>query len=419
MRLTPRVCERFKNRPDARGVIESEMPRWPLLGLVVLAGCGGAHAVTRHPPRATRPAPAAEPPPPSASSVERQREDDSVWKTDFSKHSVPLGSFVPGGPPRDGIPPIDHPRPVSSAAGDRFLSPREPVIAVVVGGQARAYPEQILVWHEIVNDTLGGRPILVSYCPLCNSALAFDRRVRGRTLTFGTTGKLRNSDLVMWDRQTQSWWQQFTGAALVGRYTGTRLAPIDAQVLSWAQFKAAYPSGTVLSRRTGFDRPYGSNPYVGYDRGVPTFYGGRLDPRLPPMERVVAVFAGGRAAVVPFSTLTRHPVVTGAVGGQPLVVLYARGVVSVLDESAIARSRDVGAAAVFDPRVNGRTLTFTPAGSGTFRDQTGTTWNLAGRAIRGPLRRRHLRALRHDEQFWFALAAFVPHARLLGVASGG
>jgi hypothetical protein len=316
--------------------------------LVALAGCGGAHAVRHHQPRPARAAPPAEPSLPSGSSVELQREEDSVWKTDFSKHSVPLGSFEAGGPPRDGIPPIDHPRPVSLADGDRFLSPREPVIAVVVGGQARAYPEQILVWHEIVDDTLVGRPILVSYCPLCNSALAFDRRVRGRTLTFGTTGKLRNSDLVMWDRQTQSWWQQFTGTALVGRYTGTRLSPIDAQVLSWAQFKAAYPGGTVLSRRTGFDRPYGSNPYVGYDtvpNTRPTFYGGRLDPRLPPLERVVAVFAGDQAAVVPFSTLSRHTVLTGTVGAQPLVVLYAHGVVSALDESAIARSRDVGAAA--------------------------------------------------------------------------
>jgi Protein of unknown function (DUF3179) len=391
----------------------------PLVAVVLgLAGCGGGHAARpAHGTRPSGPEPPQEAPPPSQSSVELQREEDSVWKTDFSKHSVPIGEFLPGGPPRDGIPPIDHPRPVSLAAGDRFLAAREPVIAIAVAGQARAYPEQILVWHELVNDTLGGRPILVSYCPLCNSALAFDRRVRGRTLSFGTTGKLRNSDLVMWDRQTQSWWQQIAGTALVGHYTGARLSSIDAQVLSWAQFKAAYPHGTVLSRRTGFDRPYGANPYVGYDTVPstrPTFYGGRLDPRLPPLERVVAVFAGGQVVVVPFSTLARRPVVTGVVGGRPFVVLYARGVVSALDEPVIARSRDVGAAGAFDPRLGSRTLSFTATGNGTFRDQTGTTWNLAGHAIQGPLRGRRLRALRHDEQFWFALAAFIPQARLAG-----
>jgi Protein of unknown function (DUF3179) len=339
------------------------------------------------------------------------------WKTDFARHLVPLSEFEDGGPPRDGIPPIDQPRPVGLRAGDRFLSPREPVIAVRVGGAARAYPEQILVWHEIVNDTLGGRPVAVTYCPLCNSALAFDRRVAGRTLTFGTTGKLRNSDLVMWDRQTQSWWQQFTGTALVGRYTGTRLRPIDAQVLSW-QFKAAHPRGTVLSRRTGFDRPYGENPYVGYDRGRPTFYGGRLDPRLPPMERVVAVFSGRDTGVVPFSTLARQPVVTATLAGKPLVVLFAHGVASSLDQHRIAKSRDVGTAGVFDPRSGGRGLRLVAARGGTFRDQTRTTWDISGRALSGPLRGQRLRALRHDEQFWFALAAFAPHARLLAAGLG-
>lgn len=290
------------------------------------------------------------------------------------------------------------------------------MIAVDIGGQARAYPEQILVWHEIVNDNLGGVPITVSYCPLCNSALVFDRRVDNRTLTFGTTGKLRDSNLVMWDRQTQSWWQQFTGTALVGRYTATTLRPLDSQVLSWAQFKTSYPHGTVLSRDTGFQRPYGSNPYPSYDTvpaTQPSFYSGRVDPRLPALERVVAVFAGEQAVVVPFSTLARRPVIAGLLGGRPLVVLYAPGVVSALDAGTIANSRDVGTADAFDPVARGRTLRFSPAGQGLFRDQTGTTWNIAGRAIAGPLRGMQLRPLRHDEQFWFALAAFLPQARLL------
>jgi Protein of unknown function (DUF3179) len=353
----------------------------------------------------------------TASQMEVLRQRYPGWDTDFAKHAVPLSQFEDGGPPRDGIPPIDHPVAGVPAAGDRFLSPREPVIAVELEGRARAYPEQILVWHEIVNDRLGGRPVAVTYCPLCNSALVFDRRVGGHTLTFGTTGKLRNSDLVMWDRQTQSWWQQFSGTALVGRYTRTRLRALDSQVLSWAQFKASYPHGTVLLRPKGFDRPYGENPYVGYDAvpaSRPRLYGGRLDPRLPPLERVVAVFAGSDVAVVPFSTLARRPVIIGDVAGRPLVVLYAAGVASALDARDIARSRDVGTAGAFDPRVRGRALRFAADGRGRFRDvQTGSSWDVTGRALTGPLRGARLRPVRHDEQFWFALAAFVPHAKLL------
>jgi Protein of unknown function (DUF3179) len=336
------------------------------------------------------------------------------WDTDFRRHAVPLEQFHDGGPPRDGIPPIDHPRPVPTAAAG-FLKPREPVIAVQVGGQARAYPIQILVWHEIVNDTLGGTPIAVTYCPLCNSALAFDRRLGGRTYTFGTTGKLRNSDLVMWDRQTQSWWQQFTGQALVGKLTGAKLRPIDAQTLSWADFRARYPRGTVLSRKTGFDRPYGQNPYQGYEspNEAPFLFSGKLDTRLPPKERVVAVFAPRQTTVVPFSRLERTPVVTGSAKGTPFVVLFQHGVVSALDQGYIPDGKDVGTAGAFIPRAAGRVLTLKPT-RGAFVDaQTGSRWDITGRAVAGPLRGAQLPPLRHDEQFWFALAAFVPGATLV------
>jgi hypothetical protein len=343
------------------------------------------------------------------------RVDTSGWKTDFSKHSVPLSEFQSGGPQRDGIPPIDKPRPTSEAHADKWLSAREPVLAVELDGQARAYPIQILVWHEIANDTLGGRPIAVTYCPLCNSSLVFDRRVDRRTLSFGTTGNLRNSDLVMWDRQTESWWQQLTGDAVAGRLTGTKLRTLSSQTLGWAQFKRAYPDGDVLSRDTGHRRPYGENPYVGYDQPQsPAFlYQGREDRRLPPKERVAAIFAGRDVAVVPFTLLARRPVVQLRAGGTPAVVLYARGVRSVLDQRKVAISRDVGTVGVFDRRLGGRTLDFERRGAGFADRQTGSTWDVTGRATAGPLAGRRLEPLGHDEQFWFALAAFVPKARIV------
>jgi hypothetical protein len=341
--------------------------------------------------------------------------DKSGWQTDFSRHSVPLSEFQSGGPPRDGIPPVDEPKPTSQADADEWLSDREPVLTVEVGDAVRAYPLQILVWHEIVNDTLGGRPIAVTYCPLCNSSLVFDRRVHGRTLTFGTTGNLRNSDLVMWDRQTESWWQQLTGEAVVGKLTGTRLKVLSSQTLSWADFRGRYPSGEVLSRDTGTQRDYGSTPYEGYDdpRSAPFLYEGQTDPALPAKERVAAVFAGREVIVAPFSRLADRPALNTEVGGVPAVVLFKKGVVSALDAPSIEDSRDVGTAAAFDRRLGHRTLEFEPAGNGRFRDrQTGSIWDITGAAVSGRLEGSRLRPLRHDEQFWFALAAFAPNARI-------
>jgi Protein of unknown function (DUF3179) len=225
------------------------------------------------------------------------------WKTDFARRTVPLSEFERGGPGKDGIPAIDKPRSVS-VDDVGFLEPKEPVIEVVLNGEARAYPIQILVWHEIVNDSVGGMPLAVTFCPLCNTAIAFDRRVGGTTLDFGTTGHLRGSDLVMYDPQTESWWQQFGGRALVGALTGARLEQVPARVVAWREFERAHPDGMVLSRETGHSRRYRENPYTGYDDvDSPPFFATKNsdDKRLPPKERVVFIERGGEAVAVPFS----------------------------------------------------------------------------------------------------------------------
>lgn len=343
--------------------------------------------------------------------------DTAGWSTDFSERTVPLSEFASGGPGKDGIPAIDRPRFVGVAEGDRFLEAPEPVAAVELGGAAKAYPIRILVWHEIVNDRLGGRPIAVTYCPLCNSTVVFDRRLGDRVLDFGTTGNLRNSDLVMYDRQTESWWQQLTREAVVGELSGEELSAIPSQLLSWAQFKRLHPNGTVLSTETGHDRPYGENPYAGYDRpdSAPFAFAGPTDDRLPAKERVAAVRTGPESAVVyPFSRLAREAAVEDEIGGRPVVVFFDPSVASPLDEAAVAGGRPVGAAAVFGRRAAERTLSFEPGPEpGTFRDtQTGSRWAMDGRAINGPLDGEQLAQLVSDDQFWFALAAFFPEAEI-------
>jgi hypothetical protein len=350
-------------------------------------------------------------PPPAPAGVSF---DTSEWTTNFSKHSVPLSEILPGGPSKDGIPAIDHPTFVTVAAADTWLNPHEPVIAFEHRRDARAYPLQILIWHEIVNDTVGGLPVAITFCPLCHTAIAFERTVGSRVLDFGTTGNLRFSDLVMYDRQTESWWQQATGEAIVGDLVGTQLHALPAQIIGWATFRRAVPAGRVLSRDTGYRRPYGQNPYVGYDdiRASPFLYRGPMDSRLPPMERVVAVSIGGVDVAYPFNVLRRLRVVNDTVAGRAIVVMFDPGVTSALDQGSIAASRDVGTAGVFERAARGRTLTFAGTAGQITDVQTGSVWTVLGTAVAGPLAGTHLAQVQSDEPFWFAWAVFRPGTRV-------
>jgi hypothetical protein len=307
----------------------------------------------------------ASPPPPDAAQ----------WDTDFSKRVVPLEEFQSGGPPKDGIPAIDAPRYTRASEVD-FLEDREPVILITIDGESRAYPLQILTWHEIVNTRLGDTPVAVTFCPLCNTAIAFDRRVDGEVLDFGTTGKLRDSDLVMYDRQTESWWQQFGGEALVGELAGKELRQLPARIVSWREFRSMHPSGLVLNRDTGFVRDYGTNPYAGYDdvASSPIFATrNEDDDRLPPKERVVYVEVGKQAFAVPFPTLVDKRTIEVETDEGQLVVRWQSGVASALDSGAIAEGRDVGSASAL---LDGKPVPF-------------------------------------SEPFWFAVAAFRPDIEIV------
>ncbi len=353
---------------------------------------------------------------PAALSAQASGEE---WKTDFSRATVPLEEIVSGGPPKDGIPALDHPRFESVREADSWLADKEPVAVVRSAGEVKAYPLQILIWHEIVNDVVGGVPVSVTFCPLCNTTLAFDRRFDGAILDFGTTGRLRHSDLVMYDRQTETWWQQATGEGIIGTYAGERLSFIPAPVLSWREIKDQWEEALVLSRETGHGRPYGQNPYIGYDRGrgpMAAFFRGRKDDRLPPMERVVALESGGESFAIPFSTMREKRVLQLAGDWGELVVFWAPGTASALDTERIASGRDVGSTGVFRTTVSGRALTFEPHGGNRFRDvETETVWTLAGDAIEGPLAGETLEPVPHGNHFWFAWVVFRPETEILGI----
>jgi hypothetical protein len=334
----------------------------------------------------------------------------SALRTDTGKALVPLAEIVSGGPPPDGIPAIDRPVFVTSKEADAWLTPKEPVLAVQVNQDARAYPLQILMWHEIVNDVVGGRPVAVTYCPLCNSGVVFDRVVDGQTLDFGTSGSLYKSDLVMYDRQTHSLWAQMEGRAIVGERTGTRLTLLPANTIAYEEWKAAYRGGRVLSRETGHARPYGRNPYVAYDdlTAHPVLFRDNPDPRRPPKERVVGVTIGQQARAYPWSVLEARRVVQERLGETPIVVFYQPGTLSALDAGQIAESRAIGATGVFSSVIGGRALTFEPRPDG-FRDrETGSAWTVLGHAVRGRMAGQRLAPIPQVDAFWFAWAAFHP-----------
>ena len=341
------------------------------------------------------------------------------WKTDFSYHTVPYDDFLSGGPPRDGIRPIDRPQFISIDEADKWLSDLEPVISFEMNGVQRAYPIQILIWHEVVNDVVGGVPVTVTFCPLCNSAIVFERTVGDMVLDFGTSGNLRNSDLVMWDRQTESWWQQFTGEAIVGRLAGIKLNFLAAPIISWQDFKTHQPDGEVLSKNIGLGRRYGENPYVGYDTvdNPPFLFTGDLDGRLQPKERVAAITVDGVDAAFPFSVLAEEGAVNYQVNGVDVAVFFKFGTNSALGGPVISISDDIGSTAVFNAVLDGEKLTFTAEGDVFTDAETGSTWNILGEAIDGPMTGERLTKIVHGDHFWFAWGAFKPDTLIYQGAS--
>ncbi len=261
------------------------------------------------------------------------------WKTDFSKTNISMSEVLSGGPSKDGIPAIDEPEFVP--LGEAQYEGLEPVIGFSHKGEAKAYPLSVLMWHEIANDIVGGHPFAVTYCPLCNAAIVFDAEIDGKRHDFGTTGRLRNSDLLMYDRQTESWWQQFSGEAVIGDYTGRKLKIVPSRLESMASFKARHPDGLVLVPNDPNLRDYGRNPYVKYDsRAAPyPLFTGELPDDINPMARVVVLRRGGEAVSVLTLDKVRE---AGKMELEGFTLSWSAGRASALDESRIAEGVDVG-----------------------------------------------------------------------------
>ncbi len=342
----------------------------------------------------------------------------AIWETDFSNSIIDLEELLVGIPlsdPRDAIPPIDNPQFEAVSESDWIQDP-EPGVLIEIEGDARFYPLSVMTRHEIVNDEVGGIPVAVTYCPLCNTALVFDRRFEGETLRLGVSGLLRNSDLVMWDDVTQTLWQQVTGEAIVGEHAGKSLTPLASAIVRWADFRDTHPDGQALSSDQGFGLVYGSNPYEFYSsRGRPyNFYSGEIDDRFPALERVVGISVNGIDKAYPFSLINKVRVVHDNLAGQELVVFWgASDTADALDSGLIADAIGIGTGIVYNPVVDGERLTFVASGDTEFVDnETGTTWSILGKATSGELAGEELELLPHRNEFWFAWQAFFPDAEV-------
>lgn len=334
----------------------------------------------------------------------------SGWKTDFENVSIDMNDVLSGGVPRDGIPPIDNPYFAEvSAVND--LQPQSPVISININDDARAYPLEVLTRHEIANDVVGGVPVAVTFCPLCNSAIVYERTVEGQVLRFGVSGNLLNSDLIMWDDLTESWWQQLTGEGIVGNYNGYQLEVISSQVISYGMFKDRHPNGTVLRGPHG---GYGRNPYVGYDSNPnPFLFRGTIDNRLFAMARVLAIEIEELQIAYSFTTLRSEHIINDTANSTDVVVFWRAGAASALDAADIDASKDVGMATMYRRTLpSGETLTFRYE-DGVFRDnETNSTWNIFGEATAGALEGSTLTQLNAFPHFWFAWVAFYPDTSL-------
>jgi hypothetical protein len=339
------------------------------------------------------------------------------WETNFAERTIQLTELMTilG---RDQIIPIDIPTFLPVANAPDYMKPREPVVSIVIDGDARAYPLAMLMWHEIVNDTIGGVPVTVTFCPLCNTSITFERMVDGQELTFGTSGMLRRSDLVMWDRQSQSLWQQITCNAIVGDFAANKtvLKQLPSAIIAWETFAESYPEGKVLRRVTNSTgqaiRQYDNPPYAGYDNvdSQPFLFLDPVDDRLAATSRVLTI-DGEMPVAYPFSFLEETPVLNDSIDGEDIVAFFENGTFSAFLNRAFA-DQSVGSVTVFSRNVGDQTLTFELSDTGITDVETGSDWNLMGMAIDRELEGTQLEPVIHANHFWFAWAVSKPDTQI-------
>ena len=333
-----------------------------------------------------------------------------TWRTNREKYILDPDLLGPGNN-RDAIPPIYQPQFESVESAESWLDDDDPVGVLALDDEVRVYPLRLLVYHEVANDQIAGVPVLVTFCPLCDTVISFDRRVAGDVLLFGVSGKLLHNNLIMWDHQTESWWQQVSGKAIVGDLAGEQLDFLPIRTLFWRDVRQNMPTARVLSRESGFPESeagfYDIKMCPGdHSTEPPLWTGGPTSETLGSYARVVGLYLDG-AVAYPVAALAQRQVVNDVVDGQDVVLFY-----SAQPCDGRGGAETVDTAAVYSPWVGKRMLSFYPEAGAILDRETGSTWSPGGLALRGPLKGRQLEPLPHTISFWFSWVAFYPHTDL-------
>jgi hypothetical protein len=321
-----------------------------------------------------------------------------MMETDGVKHLIPLDRIKGGGPPKDGIPSIDNPK-FAEIQDSRFMSDSDTVIGLEINGELKAYPIFILVWHEIVNDKVGDTPVSVTYCPLCYTNQVFERIIDGQEVEFGTSGKLYNSNLLMYDRYTESYWSQALGMAVKGELSGYQLNLVPFDVITWGDWKKLHPDTLVLTTDTGHIRSYATDPYGNYYTEPRIMFPvDHSDDRLFPKEIITGFNQDGIYKAYKQNDIESNVVINDLIGETPVIL------VSLFSENSRAFERivdDVQLDFVFD---DGKILDV----------QTNSEWNYDGLAISGESKGLQLERLPIEPGFWFEWVAFHPETLVFG-----
>jgi len=324
--------------------------------------------------------------------------DDGIMVTNGQKHIIPLEKIRSGGPPKDGIPSIDNPK-FSKATEANFMSNSDIVIGLEINGDIRAYPLFILVWHEIVNDKVGGLPVAITYCPLCFTNQVFERVIDGQEVEFGTSGKLYNSNLVMYDRLTDSYWSQALGKAITGELAGLDLKIIPFDVITWEDWKLVHPDTLVLTTDTGHIRSYGNDPYGDYYTNSSIYFPVENDDsRMHPKEIILGFNEGDSYKAYKQQDVESFTVINDQIDNKPIML------VSLYPENARA----------FDRTLDDKILDFDFQVDKIIDIQTKSEWSYEGIAISGPMKGAELTRIPFNPGFWFEWVAFHPDTEVYG-----
>ncbi len=318
-----------------------------------------------------------------------------------SEWTIPINEVKDGGPGKDGIPSIDNPKFINvSQVNPALIGSDDLIIGIVIGDEAKAYPHVILDWHEIVNDKLNEDLVSISYCPLTGTAFGWKSRANGTTSTFGVSGLLYNTNLILYDRNTDSNWSQLKLECVNGTLINNKPKLVNVVETNWGTWNKLYPNTKVLSTDTGFSRTYGNYPYGDYktNQDFFLFNATPTNNALPNKERIYAILDGDKSKVYQFSKFGKGNAFKDEFNGKNYLIVGDSNIISAFEVSSQFSSLN------FEYSFNKT--------EGFFKDDEGNEWSIFGKAIDGPKKGQSLTVSRSVVSYWFAIAAFYPNPEI-------